>query len=69
VIVAVEQFEPSPLVHDPWAAKLLPLSGRLAVSLAKWPPARTSTLKTTEKKDLHEELGKRKTRPSTEDRR
>jgi hypothetical protein len=40
----------------------------LAVSLAKWPPARTSTLKTTEKKDLHEELGKRKARPSTEDR-
>jgi methyltransferase (TIGR00027 family) len=50
VIVAVEQFEPSPLVHDPWAAKLLPLSGRLAVSLAKWPPARRSTLKATEKK-------------------
>jgi methyltransferase (TIGR00027 family) len=50
VIVAVEQFEPSPLIHDPWAAKLLPLSGRLAVTLAKWPPARRSTVKATEKK-------------------
>jgi methyltransferase (TIGR00027 family) len=50
VIVAVDQFDPSPLIHDPWAAKLLPLGGRLAVMLAKWPPARRSTIKATEKK-------------------
>jgi methyltransferase (TIGR00027 family) len=50
VIVAVDQFEPTPLVHDPLAGKLLPASGRAAVALTRWPPLRRAMVSATEKK-------------------
>jgi O-methyltransferase involved in polyketide biosynthesis len=39
IIVAAEQHELSPLVHDPWAQRLLPLSGRIAAGITRWSPA------------------------------
>ena len=50
VIVAAEQHEPSPLVHDPWAQRLLPLSGRIAAGITLWSTARRTLIATTEKK-------------------
>ncbi len=50
VIVAVDQFEPAPLIHDPLARKLLPPSGRAAVALTRWPPIRRAMIAATEKK-------------------
>lgn len=50
VIVAAEQHEPSPLIHDPWAQRLLPLSGRIAAGITRWSPARQTLIATTEKK-------------------
>ena len=50
VIVAAEQHEPSPLVHDPCAQRLLPLSGRIAAGITRWSPARRALIATTEKK-------------------
>jgi methyltransferase (TIGR00027 family) len=40
VIIAADQYEASPLVHDPLARCMLPPSGRFAASLARFAPAR-----------------------------
>jgi methyltransferase (TIGR00027 family) len=50
VIVAAEQHEPSPLIHDPWAQRLLPLSGRIAAGISRWSPARRALISATERK-------------------
>jgi methyltransferase (TIGR00027 family) len=50
VIVAADQCEPSPLVHDPWARRILPASGRVAASLAQWSPVRRAFIAVTEKR-------------------
>lgn len=50
VIVAAKQYEPAPLIHDPWAQRLLPLSGRIAAALTRWSPARRAAIAATEKK-------------------
>jgi methyltransferase (TIGR00027 family) len=50
VIVAADQYEPSPLVHDPWARRILPASGRVAASLARWSPVRRAFIAVTEKR-------------------
>ena len=50
VIVAAEQHEPSPLIHDLWAQRLLPLSGRIAAGISRWSPARRTLISVTEKK-------------------
>ena len=39
IIVAAEQHESSPLIHDPWAQRLLPLSGRIPAGITRWFPA------------------------------
>jgi methyltransferase (TIGR00027 family) len=50
IIVAADQYESSPLVHDPWAGRLLPASGRLSASLARWSPVRRGFIAVTEKR-------------------
>ena len=50
VIVAAKQYEPAPLIHDPWAQRLLPLSGRIAAALTRWSQARRAAIAATEKK-------------------
>jgi methyltransferase (TIGR00027 family) len=50
VIVAVDQYEDCPLVHDDLAHKMLPGTGRIAAALAKWGPVRRSIIGATEKK-------------------
>lgn len=50
VIVAADQYEPSPLVHDPWAGPILPPSGRIAASLVRWSPVRRALIAVTERR-------------------
>jgi O-methyltransferase involved in polyketide biosynthesis len=50
VIVAADQYELSPLVHDPWAGRMLPASGRITASLAQWSPARRAYKAVTERR-------------------
>lgn len=50
VIVAADQYEPAPLVHDPWARRLLPFSGRVAAASTRWPAMRRALMSATEKK-------------------
>jgi methyltransferase (TIGR00027 family) len=50
VIVAAEQYEPSPLIYDPWAKRLLPLSGRIAAGITWWSPARRAMIAAAEMK-------------------
>jgi methyltransferase (TIGR00027 family) len=50
VIVAADQFEKVPLVHDPWAGRMLPPSGRLAASLARFASARRAFFAVTERR-------------------
>jgi methyltransferase (TIGR00027 family) len=50
VIVAADQYEGSPLIHDRWARRMLPASGRIAASLAWWSPARRAFKAVTEKR-------------------
>jgi methyltransferase (TIGR00027 family) len=50
VIVAADQYETSPLVHDPLARKILPPGGRFAASLARLPPARRAFKAVTERR-------------------
>jgi methyltransferase (TIGR00027 family) len=50
VIAAVEQYEDHPLVRDEFAARILPLSGRLAVAAARWRPMRNALVSATEKR-------------------
>ncbi|XVV01252.1 SAM-dependent methyltransferase [Actinosynnema sp. CA-248983] len=49
VVVAVDQFVKSPLVHDDLAARLIPWDGRLAVACARWAPVRRALVSATEK--------------------
>ncbi len=50
VIVAADQYDASPLVHDPLAGRMLPASGRFAASLTRWSPARRAFVAVTEKR-------------------
>ncbi|MDV3129127.1 SAM-dependent methyltransferase [Mycobacterium sp. 21AC1] len=50
VIVAADQYEQSPLIHDPWARRMLPLTGRLAASSTRWSVMRRLLISATEKK-------------------
>jgi methyltransferase (TIGR00027 family) len=50
VIVAADQYETSPLIHDPLARQILPPAGRLAASLARWSPARRAFKGVTERR-------------------
>lgn len=50
VIIAAEQCEPAPLIHDPWARYLLPTSARLAATAARWPVVRRSLMGATDRK-------------------
>ncbi|MCX2953646.1 SAM-dependent methyltransferase [Lentzea sp. NEAU-D7] len=50
VIAAVDQFDAHPLVRDDLAARILPVSGRLAVAAARWRPVRNALFAATEKK-------------------
>jgi methyltransferase (TIGR00027 family) len=50
VIVAADQFESAPLVHDPWAQRLLPAAGRMVTTLTRWSPVRRALVGATEKK-------------------
>jgi O-methyltransferase involved in polyketide biosynthesis len=49
VIVAAEQYERSPLIHDPWAERILPPGGRIAAALTRWSPVRRVLTAVTEK--------------------
>jgi hypothetical protein len=40
VIVAADQYESAPLVHDSWAQRLLPASERMVTTLMRWSPVR-----------------------------
>ena len=50
VIAAVDQFDEHPLVHDAFAARILPAAGRLTVAAARWRPMRNLLFTATEKK-------------------
>ena len=50
IVVAADQHEPVPLVSDPWAAQLLPATGRLVAALTRWKPVRSALQSATEKK-------------------
>ena len=50
VVVAAEQHERSPLIHDSVAQQLLPVSARIAVALTRWSPARRALVAATDKK-------------------
>ncbi|MHC9291800.1 SAM-dependent methyltransferase [Mycobacterium sp. LTG2003] len=50
IVVAADQYEPTPLVNDPWAHRLLPRSGRVAAAATRWPAFRRYLMKVTEEK-------------------
>ncbi|RZQ61467.1 SAM-dependent methyltransferase [Amycolatopsis suaedae] len=50
VIVAVDQHENPPLVHDGLAGRMLPRGGRLAVAAARWRPVRRALINATERR-------------------
>ena len=50
VIVAADQYETAPLVHDPWAHRLLPAAGRMATTLMRSSAVRRALIAATEKK-------------------
>ncbi len=50
VIVAADQYEPVPLVHDQWAHRLLPAAGRMTTTLMRWSAVRRALIAATEKK-------------------
>jgi methyltransferase (TIGR00027 family) len=49
IIVAADQNESVPLVHDPWAQRLLPASGRVVAALTRLTAVRRSLIAVTEK--------------------
>jgi methyltransferase (TIGR00027 family) len=49
VVVAADQHEAAPLVHDPWAAKLLPAPARFIASATRWSPVRRALRSATDK--------------------
>jgi methyltransferase (TIGR00027 family) len=50
IVVAADQHEPAPLVHDPWAARLLPATGRFVAALTRWSTVRTALKSVTDRK-------------------
>jgi methyltransferase (TIGR00027 family) len=50
IVVAADQYEPAPLVHDPWAAQLLPAPGRFVAALTRWSPVRSAVKSATDRK-------------------
>jgi methyltransferase (TIGR00027 family) len=50
VIIAADQHEISPLVHDPWAGRILPPGGRFPAALARFGPARRAFVAVTERR-------------------
>ncbi|PND56160.1 SAM-dependent methyltransferase [Mycobacterium sp. ENV421] len=50
VIVAADQHEPAPLVHDPWAAGLLPAPTRFIAAATRWSPVRRVLHAATDKR-------------------
>ncbi|WP_367646129.1 SAM-dependent methyltransferase [Mycolicibacterium sp. P1-5] len=49
VVVAADQHEPTPLVHDPWAAKLLPAPTRFIAATTRWSPVRRALRSATDR--------------------
>lgn len=49
VIVAADQYEPTPLVHDPLARRLLPRGARIAAGALRLPATRRLLVSATEK--------------------
>jgi methyltransferase (TIGR00027 family) len=50
VVVAADQHEPRPLVHDPWAAKLLPAPTRFIAAATRWSPVRRALRSATDRR-------------------
>ncbi|GAY17858.1 SAM-dependent methyltransferase [Mycobacterium sp. shizuoka-1] len=50
VVVAADQYEAAPLVHDPLAARLLPAPGRYVAAATRWSPVRGALKSATERK-------------------
>jgi O-methyltransferase involved in polyketide biosynthesis len=50
VIVAADQYAPSPLVHDPWASRMMPAFGRFAAGLARWSAGRRAFIAVSERR-------------------
>lgn len=50
IVVAADQYEAMPLVHDPWAAQLLPATGRFVAALTRWSPVRSALKSATDRK-------------------
>ncbi|HVV24627.1 MAG TPA: SAM-dependent methyltransferase [Pseudonocardiaceae bacterium] len=49
VIVALDQYDPHPLIRDDLAARLLPGATRLMVAACRWRPLRQAVVRLTEK--------------------
>lgn len=50
VVVAADQYEPAPLVRDPWAARLLPATGRFVAALTRLALVRRALQSATDRK-------------------
>lgn len=50
VIVAADQYEPSPLIRDPWARRMLPIGARLVAGAARSSVVRRGLMAVTDKK-------------------
>lgn len=49
VVVAADQHEAAPLVHDPWAARLLPAPSRYVAAATHWSPVRNALKSATDR--------------------
>jgi O-methyltransferase involved in polyketide biosynthesis len=49
VIVAADQYQSAPLVHDPWAQRLLPATGPMVTALVRWSAVQRALMAATEK--------------------
>lgn len=49
VVVAADQHEPRPLVHDPWAGTLLPAPTRFIAAATRWSPVRRALRSATDR--------------------
>ena len=49
VVVAADQYSATPLVHDPWAATLLPAPTRFIAAATRWSPVRRALRSATDK--------------------
>lgn len=50
VIVAADQYEPSPLIHDSWAQRMLPPMSRIVAGSTRWPIVQRMLFSATEKR-------------------